>query len=94
VVGRPSDDSIARLSAGDPAADISSWNERINAGEPYDGDPTVTAILDEIKAHHSSYYVDHSEPPAAVLSPNRWTEDSFPADAPTGRVWRARHTPS
>lgn len=65
---------------GDPAADISSWNERINAGEPYDGDPTVTAILDEIKAHHSSYYIDHSEPPAAMLISNGWTDDLFPAD--------------
>ena len=65
---------------GDPAADITSWNKRINAGEPYDGDASVTAILEEIKAHHSSYYIDHSHAPAAMLISNGWTDDLFPAD--------------
>jgi hypothetical protein len=65
---------------GDPAADITSWNKRINAGEPYDGDASVTAILEEIKAHHSSYYIDHSQPPAAMLISNGWTDDLFPVD--------------
>ena len=64
----------------DPSADITGWNERINAGEPYDGDSAIGAILDEIKAHHSSYYIDHSEPPAPLLISNGWTDDLFPAD--------------
>ncbi len=64
----------------DPDADITNWNTRLSAGEPYDGDPEVAAILDEIKAHHSSYYIDHSEPPAPLLISNGWTDDLFPAD--------------
>ncbi|MFI5043028.1 MAG: alpha/beta hydrolase family protein, partial [Acidimicrobiales bacterium] len=64
----------------DPAADLTSWNARINAGEPYDGDSAVAAILSELEAHHSSYYVDHSQPPAPMLISNGWTDDLFPAD--------------
>jgi predicted acyl esterase len=64
----------------DPDADITSWNTRLNAGEPYDGDPQVAAILDEIEQHHSSYYIDHSEAPAPLLISNGWTDDLFPAD--------------
>jgi hypothetical protein len=64
----------------DPEADITAWKTRLDAGEPYDGDPTVNAILNEIKAHHSGYYVDHSEPPAPLLIANGFTDDLFPAD--------------
>ncbi len=63
-----------------PDADITAWNTRLNAGEPYDSDPQVGEILDEIKQHHSSYYVDHSEAPAPLLISNGWTDDLFPAD--------------
>ena len=49
-------------------------------GEPYDGDPLLTSILDEIKAHHSAYYIDHSTPPAPLLISNGFTDDLFPAD--------------
>ena len=59
---------------------MTAWKTRLDAGEPYDGDPTVTAILDEIKAHHSAYYIDHSEPPAPLLISNGFTDDLFPAD--------------
>jgi predicted acyl esterase len=64
----------------DPDADLTSWKNRIDAGEPYDGDPTVTATLDEVTAHHSSYYIDHSEPPAPLLISNGFTDDLFPVD--------------
>jgi predicted acyl esterase len=64
----------------DPDADITGWNTRLNAGEPYDSDPEVGEILDEIKQHHSSYYIDRSEPPAPMLISNGWTDDLFPAD--------------
>ena len=30
--------------------------------------------------HHSSYYIDHSEPPAPLLIQNGFTDDLFPAD--------------
>src|SRR5262249_20316642 len=37
-------------------------------------------IIDEIKAHHSGYYVDSSEPPAPLMISNGFTDDLFPAD--------------
>jgi predicted acyl esterase len=61
-------------------ADVTAWKARLDAGEPYDNDPTVKAILDEISAHHSAYYIDHSEPPAPLLISNGFTDDLFPAD--------------
>jgi predicted acyl esterase len=64
----------------DFASDIQSWNARIDAGEPYDGDPTLQAILTEITSHHSAYYVDDSVPPAPLFIYNAWTDDLFPVD--------------
>ena len=64
----------------DFGADVTAWKARLDAGEPYDGDSSVTAILDEIKAHHSAYYIDHSEPPAPMLISNGFSDDLFPAD--------------
>ena len=47
---------------------------------PTTATPRWREILDEIKQHHSSYYIDHSEPPAPLLISNGWTDDLFPAD--------------
>jgi X-Pro dipeptidyl-peptidase (S15 family) len=64
----------------DPEADLTAWKARLDAGEPYDGDPAVSAMVNEIKAHHSAYYIDHSEAPAPLLISNGFTDDLFPAD--------------
>jgi predicted acyl esterase len=64
----------------DPDADLTTWFTLINAGEPYDGNPLTADILDEVESHHSSYYIDHSEPPAPLLISNGWTDDLFPPD--------------
>ncbi|MDX6616498.1 MAG: type transport system ATP-binding protein, partial [Solirubrobacterales bacterium] len=64
----------------DMDADVISWYLAINAGEPYDGNPIVTDVANEVMAHHSSYYIDHSETPAPLLMSNGWTDDLFPAD--------------
>jgi predicted acyl esterase len=64
----------------DPQADLTTWFGLINAGEPYDQNPQATAIVNEIISHHSSYYIDHSEPPAPLLISNGWTDDLFPPD--------------
>jgi predicted acyl esterase len=61
-------------------SDITAWNNRLNQGEPYDGDPMTKAVFDEIEAHHSAYYIDHSTPPAPLLIANGFTDDLFPAD--------------
>ncbi len=64
----------------DPDADLTRWYALINAGEPYDSNPHVADIIDEITSHHSSYYIDHSEAPAPLLISNGWTDDLFPPD--------------
>jgi dienelactone hydrolase len=77
----------------DPDADLTAWNARLAAGEPYDGDPSLRHALDEITRFHSAYYVDDSIPPAPLFIYNAWTDDLFPADEAL-RFWRktrARH---
>ncbi len=65
-------------------SDVTAWKTRIEQGEPYDGDPSAQAVLNEIKAHHSAYYIDHSEQPAPLLISNGFTDDLFPADEAIG----------
>ena len=64
----------------DPDADLTTWFARIAAGEPYDGDPQITAIADEIYQHHSSIAIDRSVPPAPIFAASGWTDDLFPVD--------------
>jgi predicted acyl esterase len=64
----------------DPDADLTTWYTSINAGEPYDTNPLSNEVVDEITAHHSSYYIDDSVAPAPLLISNGWTDDLFPAD--------------
>ena len=42
--------------------------------------PQERAIADELAAHHSAYYLDHSRAPAPTLIANGWTDDLFPVD--------------
>jgi len=74
----------------DFGADVTAWKTRIEQGEPYDGDPTAQAVLNEIQAHHSGYYIDHSEPPAPLLISNGFDDDLFPADEAIGYYNRIR----
>jgi predicted acyl esterase len=62
-----------------PNWDLGAWRQRLNQGEPYTGS-LVTRILHQTMTYHSSYYIDHSEPPAPLLIANGWTDDLFPAD--------------
>jgi Acetyl xylan esterase (AXE1) len=62
----------------DPTADLVGWRSMLGAGEPYGA--SAQAVLDEITAHHSSYYIDHSIPPAPMLMSSGFTDDLFPAD--------------
>src|SRR3954452_16844150 len=67
-------------SSSDPDANLPQWYARTNTGEPYDGDPLVADMIDELTTHHSSYYIDDSIPPAPLLIYNGWTDDLFPPD--------------
>ncbi len=64
----------------DASANVPGWFARLNAGDPYEGDPTVQDIVDQVTTYHSSYYIDHSRAPAPLLISNGWTDDLFPAD--------------
>jgi len=64
----------------DSSADLTTWFGLINAGEPYDQNPSAVGIVNEITAHHSSYYIDDTESPAPLLISNGWTDDLFPPD--------------
>jgi predicted acyl esterase len=68
------------LPGADPGADLTTWYALINAGEPYDSNPLAASIIEEITAHHSSYYIDHSQPPAPLLIQSGWNDDLFPVD--------------
>ena len=64
----------------DASANVPGWYALLNAGEPYDANPLTQEIVDEVTKFHSSYYIDHSRPPAPLLISNGWTDDLFPAD--------------
>jgi predicted acyl esterase len=64
----------------DPGADLVTWFSLISAGEPYDQNPATKPIVTEITSHHSSYYVDHAQPPAPLLIQSGWNDDLFPPD--------------
>jgi predicted acyl esterase len=65
----------------DPDADLISWYAAINAGEPYDGSPLMDGVVEEITAHHSSYYIPRNgTAPAPLLMANGWADDIFPVD--------------
>jgi predicted acyl esterase len=63
-----------------PEADLISWKALIDSGEPYESKPQAQEILDQITTYHSSYYIDHSQPPAPLLIQNGWNDDLFPVD--------------
>ena len=70
----------SNYSSTDPEADLTGWYTLINAGEPYDSNPLAAGIVEQITTYHSSYYIDHSEPPAPLLIQNGWNDDLFPVD--------------
>jgi predicted acyl esterase len=62
----------------DPGSDLTTWFAVVGAGEP--GGAQAQAIEEELAAHHSPYYVDHSRAPAPTLLANGFTDDLFPVD--------------
>ena len=74
----------------DPQADVRGWTARLDEGEPYDGDPEMTAMLNEISTYHSAYGIDHSVAPAPLLISSGFTDDIFPANEATRFYNRTR----
>ena len=63
----------------DPSADLATWKNLLDAGEPYSG-ATYDSMINEITNYHSSYYVDSSQTPAPLLMSSGFTDDLFPVD--------------
>jgi hypothetical protein len=64
----------------DPDADVFNWNDVLNAGGPYDGNPVAEDFVDELTSHHSAYYIPDTVAPAAMLLSNGWNDDLAPVD--------------
>lgn len=64
----------------DPDADLTTWFALTNAGDLYDNDnnPLLGGVLEELRSHHSSYYIPPTTAPAPMLISNGWTDDLFP----------------
>ena len=62
----------------DPGSDLTTWFAIVGAGEP--GGAQAQATEEELAAHHSPYYLDHSRAPAPTLLANGFTDDLFPVD--------------
>jgi len=74
----------------DPDADVTAWNTRASAGEPYTDAASATAV-DTLQRFHSAYYLDHSEPPAPLLLQSGFADDLFPTDETVRYVDRTLH---
>ena len=64
----------------DASADIIGWKALTDTGGPFDGNPAASAMVSELTANHSAYYVDDSVAPAPALLANGWNDDLFPVD--------------
>jgi hypothetical protein len=71
----------------DPEADLLGWDARLRAGEPYDNDPFLIDMRDQIAKWHSAYYLVDAVEPAPLFIYNAWTDDLFPANEGL-RIWR------
>ena len=64
----------------DPSADIMGWKALTDTGGPFDANPAAAAMVAELTANHSAYYLDDSIAPAPALLANGWNDDLFPVD--------------
>jgi fermentation-respiration switch protein FrsA (DUF1100 family) len=61
----------------DPNADLTTWNTRINAGEPEDAN--ADAIANQIFNYHQGFGITGATP-APLLLQSGWTDDLFPPE--------------
>jgi predicted acyl esterase len=62
----------------DPGADLPGWRDRLNQGEPYDGDPAAEEAVRELALHHSALFVPRPDAPAPTLMLQGFSDDLFP----------------
>ena len=63
----------------DRDADVISWVERADQGEPYD-DANAQALVQRVDHYHSPYQVDSSVAPPPLFIASGFTDDLFPVD--------------
>jgi hypothetical protein len=64
----------------DTNADLTTWNTRVQAGEPYN-DPVAQEAIDLISRFRSPYNMPEAAGgPAPLFISNGWTDDLFPPD--------------
>jgi predicted acyl esterase len=62
----------------EPDWELGQADQLLNQGPPYSG--FLRFFLRQISSFHSSYSINHSQPPAPLLIGNGWTDDLFPVD--------------
>lgn len=77
VTGRPM--GYLAPPGADPDADVLSWVERADQGEPYD-DPNAQAMLARVERYHSPITVPSSVAPPPLFIGSGFTDDLFPVD--------------
>lgn len=87
---RPTPDPVPPGESGPPpdlfapcqdfTSDLTEWKNRIEVGEPYEGEERAEAIAEEIAENHSGFGFPRKEggDPAALLLQSGWTDDLFP----------------
>ncbi|MBS1887290.1 MAG: acetylxylan esterase [Actinobacteria bacterium] len=71
--------ALSNYNESNPEADIPGWRLRLLAGEPY-SDPGVNAMIKQLTAYHSAFYINHAEAPSPMLLQSGWNDDLFPVD--------------
>src|SRR3712207_1507797 len=62
----------------DPTADLTTWVARVNAGEPYDGEPTAESFVEELPPSHPGFALVGPGTPAPMLLQIGGTDALFP----------------
>lgn len=83
---RPTPDPVPPGESGPPpdlfapcqdfTADLTEWKNRIEVGEPYEGEAIAEAIAEEIVENHSGFGIPGK--PSPLLLQSGWTDDLFP----------------
>jgi fermentation-respiration switch protein FrsA (DUF1100 family) len=60
----------------DPGADLTTWKQRLDRGEPYDA--AARAVMRELHTYHSAVGIPLGKPLTPLLIQSGWTDDLFP----------------
>jgi predicted acyl esterase len=72
-------EKLSNYSTTNQEANIPGWRERLRGGDPYT-DAFSEAMVEQLTAYHSAFYINSSVEPAPMLLQSGWNDDLFPAD--------------